>query len=384
MKKTLALLLALCMVFALVACGSPAPAESKAPAESSAPADAPADSSEPAEDLTWGLTPFEETQHIRYAIFTGSIHSYMAYFADQLGVFDALNIDIEFVPFTGGPAMLEAGNDWDICCLGLGGIAISLSTYDYVFIENTDYEDNMAIFVRPDSEIAKDPANPELWKGAECVYPTGTTAQFALTAYLQSMGLSLADVVSTNADVANALTVFSGGTGDVLCVWNAIAFAADDAGLFRVSESGQLGNSPICGSFVHPDFLEANHTLVSTVVAVERLAAEWLYANPDEAAEMFYNHCEEEGFLVTEDVARRSVEWLAAPTTDEFIERFTTEGEYNEEAGRNLLKVEEDILQGYNFFLSEGKYTEEQRAAWLNGGLVDNSVALEVKELLGR
>ena len=99
---------------------------------------------------------------------------------------------------------------------------------------------------------------------------------------------------------------------------------------------------------------------------------------------MFYNHCEEEGFLVTEDVAKRSVEWLAAPTVDEYIERFTTEGEFNDEAGRNLLKVEEDILQGYNFFLSEGKYTVEQRAAWLSGGLVDNSVALEVKELLGR
>lgn len=373
MKKILALLLALCMVFTLCACG---------PKSEATPTPTPSQDS--TEDLTWGLEPFEETQHIRLAIFTGSLNSYMNYFADQLGVLDALNIDAEFVPFTGGPAMLEAGSDWDVCTLGLGGICISLSTYDYLFIENTDYEDNMAIFVRPDSEIAKDPTNPELWKGVECVYPTGTTAQFALTAYLQSMGLSLADVVSTNADVANALTVFSGGTGDVLCVWNAIAFAAEDAGYVRVSDSGQLGNSPVCGSFVHPEFLEENHKLVSTIIATACLANEWLYEHPEEAAQMFYDHCEEEGFLVTEDVAKRTVEWFAGPTSDEYIARFTTEGAYNEEAGRNLLLVEEDILQGYNFFLSEGKYTEEQRAAWLSGNMIDNSVAIEVAEMLGK
>lgn len=43
MKKILALLLALVMVFALCACGQKAPAESQAPAEGEAPAEAPAD-----------------------------------------------------------------------------------------------------------------------------------------------------------------------------------------------------------------------------------------------------------------------------------------------------------------------------------------------------
>lgn len=378
MKKFLTLFLALCMVLALAACGGGDDTK-----ESSGP-QAPAVSGAAGEDLTWGLTPFKETQHIRMGLFTGSIQSYMAYFAEQLGVLDALNIDAEFMWFTGGPAMLEAGNDWDMCALGLGGIATGLSTYDYVFIENTDYEDNMAIFVRADSEIAKDPTNPEVWKGAECVYALGTTAQFVLSAYLESMDLGLGDVKSVNADNANALTVFSGGTGDVLCCWNAIAFSAEDAGYVRITDAGKLGVAPVCGAFVHPDFLEANHDLVSTVVAVNRLTTEWTYKNVDLAAQMYYDHCMEEGFLCTEDVAKRTVEWYAGPTVDEFIERFTTEGEYNEEAGRNLLLVEEDILQGYNFFLNEGNYTVEQRAAWLKDGKVDNSVALSVKEMLGR
>ena len=386
MKKIFAMILALCMVLSLAACGgSSAPAATQAPAAApAAPADPASPAEDAADDLVWGLKPFAETQKMRMGFFTGSIQSYSYLFAEELGIYDDLNIDIDYICFTGGPAMLEAETDWDICALGIGGIAIGLSSYDLYFIEDTDYEDNMAIFVRPDSELAKDPSNPELWKGVECVYPSGTSAQMVLAAWLQSLGLSLADVVSTNADNANALTVFSGGTGDVLCCWNAIAFAAEDAGYVRVTDCGQLGNSPVCGTFVHPDFLEANMDLVATVIAASRMANEWAYANPEEAAEMYYNHCEEEGFLCTEDVAKRTVEWYAGPTVDEYIANFTQEGAYNEEAGRNLTKVEESVLDGYNFFVNEGKYTTDQRAAWLADGRVNSAVALRVAELLGK
>ena len=292
-------------------------------------------------------------------------------------MFDALNIDTEFVCFTGGPAMMEAGNDWDICSLGLGGVSIGLSAYDYTLYDVNDYEENLAIFVRPDSELAKDPTNPELWKGAECVYPTGTTAQAVLAAYLQTMGLSLSDVVSTNADNSNALTVFSGGTGDVLGCWNAIALSAEDAGFVRVSDSGQLDIGMMCGSFVHPDFLAKNPELVATATAVFHLAAEWAAENVEEAATMYYDHCEEEGFLCTEEVALKTMQWYRGPSVDQFLEKFTTE-----EDGH--LAIENDILLGYDFFVSEGKYTAEQRDAWLSAHRVDNSVALAVKDLLGK
>lgn len=381
MKKLLALLLALVMVCSLAACGSspqsgPANDTPPAAANNSSPQSG-ASNDEPAadSDSTWGLTPFSETQKVRIGFFTGSPLSYPYLFAENLGVFDALNIDTEFICFTGGPAMMEAGNDWDICSLGLGGVSIGLSAYDYILYDVNDYEENLAIFVRPDSDLAKDPANPELWKGAECVYPTGTTAQAVLAAYLNTMGLNLSDVVSTNADNSNALTVFSGGTGDVLGCWNAIALSAEDAGFVRVSDSGQLNIGMMCGSFVHPDFLAKNSELVATTTAVFHLAAEWSAAHLDEAAKMYYEHCEEEGFLCTEEVAAKTMNWYRGPSVDQYIEKFTTE-----EDGH--LAIENDILLGYDFFVSEGKYTAEQRDTWLNAHRVDNSVALAVKELL--
>ena len=83
--------------------------------------------------------------------------------------------------------------------------------------------------MRPDSAIANDPTNPEVWKGTTWVYPAGTTAQAVLASALQQLGLTLNDITSVNMDNANALTGFNGGTGDGLGCWNAIAFSAEAA-----------------------------------------------------------------------------------------------------------------------------------------------------------
>lgn len=341
------------------------------------------------EDLTWGLKPFEERQTIRLGFFTGSPLSYPFLFADNLGVFDALNIDIEYICFTGGPAMMEANAEWDMASCGLGGLANGLYGYDFSLIDITDYEENLAIFARPGSDIAADMENPELWKGKVCVYPAGTTAQAVLAKYLNNMGLTLADVESVNMDNSNALTGFNGGTGDILGVWNAISLSAEDAGFIRVSDSGKLGIAMPCGTFATQDFMTNHFDLVATAIAVFHLAVEWCYATPEnlaQSATWYLDHCDEEGFLCNADIAQRTMEWFRAPTVDEYIALFTetspdAAGLYT---ARDLLQVEKDILVGLDFFISEGKYSNEDRTRYLDDRRVDPSVALRVKEMLGK
>lgn len=337
---------------------------------------------------TWGLEPFETKQTVRVAFFTGSPLSYPILFADNLGIFDALNIDVEYTCFTGGPAMMEANASWDIGSCGLGGIALALAKYEnLVMFDVCDYEENMAIFVRADSALAKDPANPALWKGVTCVYPTGTTAQAVLAQYLQNIGLSLKDVVSVNADNSNALTVFNGGTGDVLVCWNAIALAADAAGHYRVTDSGQLHLPFPCASFVQKDFLAKNKKLVATFTAVFHKAVEWCYASKEnltQGAQWYFDHCEEEGFLCTREVAQKTMEWYRGSTVAEYIDLFTktspdATGLYT---SRELLQIEKDVMSGFDFFISEGKYTAEQRKTILDEKRITNEVALAVKELV--
>lgn len=402
MKKFIALLLTLSMAVSMVACGSTteetpsgaseeASEETAEDTEEAAEAEETTEAAEPAdeEDLTWGLTPFEERQTIRLGFFTGSPLSYPFLFADKLGVFDALNVDIEYTCFTGGPAMMEANAEWDMASCGLGGLANGLYGYDFSLVDITDYEENLAIFARPDSDIANDPENPEVWKGTECVYPAGTTAQAVLAKYLNNMGLTLADVESINMDNSNALTGFKGGTGDVLGCWNAIALSAEDEGFIRISDSGQLGIGMPCGTFASKDMMENHFDLVVTACIVFHKAVEWCYesdANMAQAAAWYLEHCDEEGFLCNEDIAQRTMEWYRGPSVDEWIELYTKTSP--DDAGlytkRDLLQAEKDILVGLDFFISEGKYTNEDRERYLDDQRIDPSVALAAKELLGK
>lgn len=153
MKKLLALLLTLTMSVSLAACGGGGENQTEEPA-SSAPAqsdsgnvsdDAAEGTVSAGEDLTWGLTPFEERQTLRLGFFTGSPLSYPFLFADNLGVFDALNIDVEYTCFTGGPAMMEANAEWDMASCGLGGLANGLYGYDFSLVDLTDYEDRKSV-----------------------------------------------------------------------------------------------------------------------------------------------------------------------------------------------------------------------------------------------
>lgn len=338
-------------------------------------------------ESVWGLEPLPTRQTLRLGFFTGSPLSYPFLFADKLGIFDKLNIDVKYTCFTGGPAMMEANAEWDIGSCGLGGLANGLYGYDFSLIDITDYEENLAIFARPGSAIANDPTNPAVWKGATCVYPAGTTAQAVLAKYLNTIGLTLADVESVNMDNSNALTGFRGGTGDVLGCWNAIALAAEDAGFVRISDSGKLNIGMPCGSFATSQIMKNNFDLVKTACAVFHLATEWCYespANMAQAAEWYLEHCDEEGFLCNENIAKRTMEWYRGPTLDEWIDIYTetapdAAGLYTK---RPLIKAERDILVGLDFFISEGKYSNADRTRYLDDKRVDPSVAMAVKDML--
>lgn len=387
MKRFLILTLALVLVLSLVAGCTPKTSETPPPADpkpDDSPADTPPD--EPAE-TTFGLKPFDEPQTLRVGFFTGSPLSYPFLFADKAGFLEELNIKLEYLPFTNGPAMMEAHSDWDIASAGLGGMLNGMRAYGLHIIDITDYEVNLALYARPDSDLAKDPSDPENWKGTEWIYPAGTTAQAVLVNQLESLGLGLSDVKSTNMDVSNALTGFKGGTGDGLGVWNAIAFEAEDNGFIRLTDAGEQGFPPPCGTLATIDTINAKKELITTVIALFHYTVEWLQADPanmEQAKEWYYEDCVDEGLLVSESIANRVMDSFAGPTVAEFINIFTETapddaGLYEE---RDLLKAERDLLQGLDFFISQGNYTVEERTKFLDENLIDPVIAMSVKQML--
>lgn len=337
---------------------------------------------------TLGLTPFKDKQTLRIGFFTGSPLSYPYLFADKLGYFKELNIDVKFVPFTNGPAMLEASSEWDIGSMGLGGLSTGLKK-GFKIIDINDYEENLALFARKDSALAKDPTNPASWKGTTWIYPKGTTAQATLVNALKNVGLTLNDIKSVNMDVANALTGFKGNTGDGLAVWNAVAFNAEDAGFVRITDAGKLGFKAPCGTVVTDKTLQEKKELIQTAVAVFHLTAQWINAsdaNKKQAAKWYLENCTDEGLKVSDSIATRVIDWYRGPSMAKYIDLFTKKSADDAKlyTKRDLIQAEKDILVGFDFFISQGNYSNDDRNKFLDNNQVDPSVALGVKDMLDK
>lgn len=340
-----------------------------------------------ADKTTFGLAPFKQKQVLRVGFFTGSPLSYPFLFADKLGYFKELNIELEYVPFTNGPAMMEANAEWDIASCGLGGLCNAMRGYSFRIIDITDYEENLALFVRANSPLAKDPKNPQNWKGTQWIYPAGTTAQAVLVSALKNVGLSIKDIKSVNMDVANALTGFKGGTGDGLGVWNAIAFAAEDSGYVRIADAGTLGFKAPCGTVTKPQVLQEKRQLVQTAVALFHFTVGWVNASPanrKQASQWYLENCLEEGVKCDTSIATRVMDWYRGPTMSKYFDLFTAKSA--DDAGlyakRSLLQAEKDILVGLDFFISQGNYSINDRNRFLDEGLIDPSVAIGTKQML--
>lgn len=334
--------------------------------------------------MTFGLNPFEETQELRIAYLAGAVNPYII--ADKLGVFDALNIDVEFICFSGGPAEMEANSEWDIATCGAGGLCIATTAYDMHIIDIMNYEEHHSLWARPGTPLAEDPSNPDNWK-CEWVYASGTTCQAVLAVGLQEMGLSMDDITSVNVDLATAYTAFDSGTGDAISTNPFQSTYAEEAGYVLVGTDISLGFTTPSGTVTSQDMLDNHMDLVAVTVAVSHLVNDWIYSseeNRDMAAEWFYENCQEEGYSCTEEVAAKLVEWYHGPTTAEWFAVFNDtvpddEGLYT---SRELLQAENDILDPLDFFISEGMYTPEDRVYVLDNSLVDNDVANTAKTLL--
>lgn len=385
-KRSLALALALSMVAGLTACGGSTSEETTAAqeaaqeaAEGEAAEEGAAEESGPS-DTTFGLKPFDERQTLRVGYFAGSAHSSPFYIADVKGFFDELNIDVEYEPYTNGPAMMEASNSWDVATAGAAGDLTGMLGYDLICIGVADYETNMGLFVRPEGNLAE--KNPEDWKGTTWLYPTGTNAQMILGGELEQLGLTFDDIESVNMDIASALTAFKGGQGDGIGVWNAIATSAEDAGFVRVDDAGTLDITVFNGFMATPDALESRRELVKTAWEVYYLTWQWCNESDEnmaEAVSLYLESCENEGVACDQHIAEEVMSYYACPTITE-VAKLMSEAS-PDDAGlytkRDLLQAEKDLLVTMDFLIGIGSYTEEDRNTILDNNMVDGSIAEE-------
>ena len=369
---------------AMTAC-SGSETETTAAAAAETAGEAAAEGGEAAEstsgETTLGIAPMPERTTLSIGFFAGSAHSMPWYVADEMGFFDELNIDVEYQSFTGGPAMMEASADWDVCDVGAPGVLNGMKNYDINMLGLCDNEYNTALFVRPDTDLAADPANPENWRGKNVLLNRGTTLQYMFMQYMESIGitdLEAYDIQITDTAVGTCLTAFETGEGDAMCVWNAFACNAEDDGFVRVTDIEEMGLNNVCGLCATPDALENKTDLVRTAYQVYYLTWEWCNESEENRAtaeELFMQSCEDEGVAVTEDIVTRLIDEYQCPTLAEAIEGMTTMEEDRNGQGGQVSHAGNQFLETMDFFISLGNYTEEDRQTILDKGLINPSIA---------
>ena len=342
--------------------------------------------SEEGGDKTLGLTPLSERKTLSIGYFAGSAHSMPWYVADQMGFFDALNIDVEYQSFTGGPAMMEASADWDVCDVGAPGMLNGMKNYDINMIGICDNEYNTALFVRADSDLAKNAKDPEAWRNKSVLLNKGTTLQYMFMQYMKSIGINDLDeygIQIIDTAVGTCLTAFQTGEGDAMCVWNAFAVEAENDGFVRITDIGQMGLNNISCIGATNDAIENKKDLVSTAYQVYYKTWEWCKEsdeNMQAAKEFFLESCEDEGVAVTEDVVDQLVQEFQCPTLADAVKEMTTETDDRSGNGEKISKASNDLFETMDFFITLGNYSDSDRQRIIDNGLVNPEIAEMVKQ----
>jgi len=262
-----------------------------------------------------------------------------------------------------------------------------------------DEEASINMYVREDSPIAKSGqgniegwpttwGTPDDWKGITVLLPVGTTAHQSLVTVLEQMGLTADDVTMQNMDVNTALTAFRGGQGDMIAVWTSTSIAAEQLGFVRAASSVEnkvVIPTTVCAtdaSLADPVKREA----IQKVWELYYLSLEWIEANVEDAATYYMDSCTIEGVSGSDDydLCYTSLkDWFFPLGLNEMIELMTTSapdrsGLYEGELANGY----NELFHTFDFFMSQNKYTVDQRNFIIENNKVDSSIAEEVAAII--
>ena len=343
----------------------------------------------------YGIRPLAEPSTLTIGYFSGALYSAIIYGADQMGWFDAAGLDLEYVSFDSGPAMMEANSSWDVGISGAPGVLNGLIGYGVKCIGVVDYELAQGLYVRPDSSIALAGAGsvadaPEIygtaedWKGTTWIVPVGTSNYMVFLDTLDKLGLTLDDVTVINMDVSSAKSAFVSGQGDGVGSWNTIALSLEDEGYVRAASAETAGSIIASGMVATDTALAERQEQVVKFYEVFLAAQDYFAEHVEEYGAYMDETCQEEGVSSTPEMAAEYVKtykFLSGKTIAENC--ITLVDDAGGTAGRQVSQTEADLLVMLDFFIDQGSYTEENRTFILENGCVDSTIAELVIEDLG-
>ena len=213
MKKLLALLLAVVMVFAMAACSKDTPDTSdKTPAVSDNAPSTP-DATPETPDAT-PETPAEPVEvNVAYMANWGALWAVAT--ADAKGYFEEEGLTVVMTPFQDGPteiAAMEQGSI-DISYIGPGAHKLCAQGKAEVVLLQHLGDGDCIIGLNGVTKL-------EDLRGKKVAYAAGTSSETILTTALASVGMTMDDIEAMNMNASNMVSAAVGGTVDAVAAWS--------------------------------------------------------------------------------------------------------------------------------------------------------------------
>lgn len=379
--KCIAILMAVVLLAA--GCSSQSgPLASTVSPEPSAPAAQPSGGGEGGgsgiEAFTTHIQPLAQPVHLNIGATPGVLHDFPAYLAEALGLLEQYGVEAEISYYGNGPLMVEAMRAGDVDCggYGLGGLLSGSvqGVADILWIR-CDEAVLQKFFAANDSAIVQAGVNPETgfygraedWKGLSTYCAPGTTLQYVLGEALGRLNLTFEDLDMVYMDAQNTTTALHAGQGDVWALWNMYGFtSAVMEGYTDICNGQNLSLNLYNGSVSSKQALqdETKKEAVYLWLECEMAVIDWMKASEDNmrlAAEYYAQWCEDEGISTGGADLYQYINSVTFFGLDEQYKMFT------EKTADGTLLAEDAVLGAMDFFISQGSYTESDKALLLDG-----------------
>ncbi len=230
-KKLVALILAAVMVLGLTACGGTAPAASGG-----------------------GTSAQRDVLKVGTMALTMGIP---VLYAEEKGYFKDAGLNVSIELFATGAPINEAiaAEQIDVAVSGFASV-YSLANANCTWLADVNTTGGMGLFVRADSEAAKNPG-AETLKGMKILEPLGTAVHYMTESYAAQFGLQPAEIDQVNMEYASAYQAFTTGEGDAMAANPPYSYQLMEAGYTQLCSFDEATGVDMCdGCFARNEVVE--------------------------------------------------------------------------------------------------------------------------------
>lgn len=376
MKKIICLLLALVMLFAMVAC-----AQTETPSTPGSSSTSSSSNTAPKEDPSDASA---ELVTIRYGA-PSTATSAAVWYAYTQGYFQEYGVDLEFIFFNSATSINEAAlaDEIDMYSLGAtksvtGAVSFGAKMVGYMVPDNSTYR----IYARSDSAIAKAGkgalseypeiyGDAESWKGATLLTTKGQSSHYFFNAILTELGLTESDVILMDIENNQIPVTFKMGEGDAMCVGNPLwaDFAEDPAYTFVGSLDMMYPTyDNVCTVMATDKMIERNKDAVQAFVTALVKAQNELSQDAELFAKAMFDWQSEYNVDATEENAAFDAEFYTQQNY-EYLEAYFTGN-----VGETVADV---VFSGIvDFMLNTDQLTEDEYNKYQSLGFIDPSYTM--------